>query len=844
MDEDNNEEEDSWIPLSEASDNSRDAMPPSSSGTAGVKHESSARSAFFSTAPSGSSHPSTRRQSLQRRLETRVSLKSNFVDHPIDLFWKRYLWNLALEVWALEWYVRLGLCMVVSGIAIKLFLISTWYFWYPRFVLLIIVLLVGTIYLDPFDLKRQLDTVGKVLSNPENILLLQRLDSSGLRRLTLVLLLVPTALEMRTLSFLSGTKAETGWTLYNLLLSCTLLGSMMYWFRFKNIKPRECLYRGLLVLYGSALWVTIYKTNLSQMPVLAAPFLTATGTILITYQDDGMEWMSRVLRHALRLALRDVLSSMGNKVSEDEMLQLAILRWIADYWASAPTTESTSYTTSPASEQPRPPQPTRSESTASSAQAGPSMSTSSSEATSVSTRSSRGNAQPTQRRSAASILQRRHDVTWDELLPMLNIATDHMTSEVRMLQSDPQTRVPASVNTNSGTQTSPATSPIGSFHDMLRSLNVDERAEPAVRAYKRGVRSFPPSQEAALLISGLRRCPALLTIIWHALTLKPGFWSSTLVLLPFVVLEYHRIMAWTRCCEQVKVFFEIKQKDETFTEDNTKILIPEALRDADPMVILLVGDSYNPLRPPALLLVWQNVLNSVSALEMGLTAARCAETTAVAVQFAGNVMSLVQFGHEIHQRGILHGLMVLGKEMILMHSVDESVRHREATKYSHAAMNAMENAHRVARNVQTLAEDDMFEHVVQPIVGAAVAISGYGWLWGKEETSQKGATKNDTSVPSEGSTPDVSDETTSGAGKTATKAPEPQGRASSNEMDRLSDLMDEIVVTYADGSITEVSALCFQYFLSKSSDLTHLISPKRTVSVKVCPMFQVRIVQR
>ena len=36
-------------------------------------------------------------QVIQRRLETRITLKRNLVDHPIDLFWKRYLINVLKE---------------------------------------------------------------------------------------------------------------------------------------------------------------------------------------------------------------------------------------------------------------------------------------------------------------------------------------------------------------------------------------------------------------------------------------------------------------------------------------------------------------------------------------------------------------------------------------------------------------------------------------------------------------------------------------------------------------------------------------------------------------------------
>jgi hypothetical protein len=768
---------------------------------------------------------------MQRRLETRVNLKTNLVDHPIDLFWKRYLVNLAREVWELELHIRLGLCMIISGIALKLFLLSTWYFWYPRIAFLTVLFIVSMLYLDPFDLRVQIGRIGKLIFSPDKAAeVLDQLDMVGLRRLSFLLLLIPTMLEMRTLSFLSQIKAESGWTLYNLFLASTLLALMMYLFRIKRLKPRECIYQGLLVLYGSALLVTLVKTDLSRMPVLAAPFLTATGTLVLTYQDDDMEWISRVLRRALRLTLREVLSSVSEKVSEDEMLQLAILRWIADYWASTPDTTS-------------PPSQTSSSST-SSARPANSTSTENRQSTSTcapQTPASTSNSRPQQRSSGDP---RQHEVQWEELLPMLSIATEHMTSEVRMLQSpdttnntqsDPASETPQPPQA-SASQQRPQAHPSQSGHDgsttdpfadltnMLSSLNVDERAEPAVRAYRRAVESFPPQRKTAFMISIFRRCPAVLTLIWHFLFGSKSLFSSTMVILPFIILEFYRIEAWIGACEQIKSSFG----SDSTTERDEYSRIPQALADADAMVILLSGDVYNVLRPPALLLVWQNVLNSVSALEVGLTAARCAETTVVAVHFAGNVMSLVQFGHEVHQHGLVHGLAVMAKEVLMMHASQyasqDDPRRREDTKYTSAAMGAMQNAQKVARNVRRLAEDEKLDHVLQPVLWTLGTLSGYGWLWGKDDEplsrpegeptadpsrdsaeEQPSTDNSESPAPAEQSTADTVDP------KVSTKKDAVEG---ANE---LSEVMEMVAQAYEKGLIDEAEK---NHFLEKLSTLS------------------------
>ena len=85
----------------------------------------------------------------------------------------------------------------------------------------------------------------------------------------------------------------------------------------------------LLVLYGSALWITLQQWNFHKVPSLAGPFFVSTGTILLSYDDhDSMDWFSSLVRYALRLTLRDILATVGTSVQEDEMLQIAILRWL------------------------------------------------------------------------------------------------------------------------------------------------------------------------------------------------------------------------------------------------------------------------------------------------------------------------------------------------------------------------------------------------------------------------------------------------------------------------------------------------------------------------------------
>lgn len=751
------EEDDTWIPLVQ-SEETQQGDP----GLAGVSYGGSTNTARR-TSPAGSQIPPASRkstsnsssknnkpndlQSIQRRLETRVAVQTNLVNHPVDLFWRRFLLNFVREIWALEIRIRLGLLLLISGLCIRCFLYSIWYILYPRVAILSVILIGSIVYLDPFDVQRQLRGIANVIISPDKAFqAMEQLDLSQLRVLSFCLFMVPTMLEIRTLSFLSQIKAESGWTMYNLGIGGILLAAMLSLHNLKGMKPRECSYQGMLILYGSALIVTIYSWDIRRIPVLAAPFLTATGTLLLTYQDDDMEWISRIVRHALRLTLRDVLSSVGERVAEDEMLQLAILRWICDFWANnqeksepPPTSHPT-----PSGTNTRP-----QEEATSSPSSSPSQSTQRPSGTAADSGVIPNDVVPSSAPSQEDYHLR--EIQWQELLPMLNIEINHMEAEVEALQSENTPNEGSSDNstnrrqtgqtgrTNRPAQNQPDMQSFEGLKSMLLSLNVDDRAKPAVSAYRRAVESFPPEKRRALAISVIRRCPALITMTLQIFFSGPRtIFTSVVILFPFIVMEYLRIMSWIESCRRVATVCGFVQTEPQGIEDDNQSSwgIPEDLKNVDTMAILLCGDS-STLRPPTLLVVWQNIVGSVNALEVGLTAARCAETTVVAVDFAGNVMDLVQFGLEVSQRGLLHGLMVMAKEAISIHTsgVDLNDLHNvedESARYTRAAMRAVHSGHRVARNVQLLSEDQHIGSIVQPMLMTLDILTGHGWLWGRD----------------------------------------------------------------------------------------------------------------
>jgi hypothetical protein len=684
------------------------------------------------------------------------------VNHPVDLFWKRFLVNFVREIWALEIRVRLGLFMLIAGLCIRCLLYSIWYILYPRVAILSVILIGSIIYLDPFDVQRQLRAIVNIIVSPDKALqAIEQLDLSQLRILTFSLFLIPTMLEIRTLAFLSQIKAEVGWTMYNMGIGGILLATMLSLYNLKGMKPRECSYQGMLILYGSALVITVVTWDLRRIPLLAAPFLTATGTLLLTYQDDDMEWLPRIVRHTLRLTLRDVLSSVGERVAEDEMLQLAILRWICDFWANNHETPEPSSSASAA----RPP-PSGTTTTRPQAAASPSSQSPRPSGTAPNVGVMLDQDVPFSPPSQGDFHLR--DIQWEELLPMLNIEISHMEAEVEVLQSENRPRSQTRNNsfdtsrnnsrtgqtgrTNQTPSEQPDMQSFWALKSMLLSLNVDDKAKPAVQAYRRAVESFPPAKRRAVAISVIRRCPAMVTLMLHVFFGGPRtLFTSFVILVPFIVMEYLRIISWIESCRRVAAVSGFVPREEPEGDNTHDWGIPQGLENVDTMVILLCGDG-STLRPPTLLLVWQNIVGSVKALEVGLTTARCAETTAVAVDFAGNVMDLVQFGLEVSQQGLLHGLMVMAKEAISIHTTGADLNNLhnidyESARFTRAAMRAVHSGQRVARNMHLLSEDEHVGTIVQPLLMTLGFLAGQGWLWGRDIGGEDTSTEDTSTFP-------------------------------------------------------------------------------------------------
>jgi hypothetical protein len=500
-----------------------------------------------------------------------------------------------------------------------------------------------------------------------------RMSATLARNVFLASFLIPTWLETRSLGYLSQVLCEAGWT-YNICVTAVIAGFLAYQKECQpRFSPRQHFYSSIYILYGGALWVTLLHFRIQDIPSTAGPFLLSSGTLLLAQANQ--QQYTNALRHALRLTLRDALASLSENVKEDEMLQLAMLRWIVDYWSTRPASSNTSTS--------------------------PTTSMDESDSSIVRNAAHMPVESPVVRRSRSSEPQVTppEGLHWNELLPMLDMTTKQMEQEVR--------HSPNSDENDS----------IQSLRQMLASMDVDEDAQPAVNAYKQAVQDFPPHRDMALAISVARRCPASMLLIWRYLIAPTYAFPSTITLLPFLAIEMNRVLSWAQGCHQLVAGGGQATLDRNLSLD----IITSIPTVIDSMTLMLSRDTYSLRGAPTLLQVWCNIQASVRALEAGLTAARCAQTTVVAVDFAHDIMSLAHLGYEVSQKGWIHGLGVLVHELIHLQTPSQEGRYTTAVK------GALKNSQRMARNIQVLIEEDA------PIIGFLQAVLGKVWLWGHDE---------------------------------------------------------------------------------------------------------------
>jgi len=160
-------------------------------------------------------------QTLQRRVEMRRHLQQQLVHHPIQMLWSHFLWHIMQEFWNLDIQIRVALLFLLVGVLCKILVLSTWYLWYPKTILLTIVMISSWIYLNADNIPQRIQAFFEAVMDLPNRIpeYLDKLDPKQARKLCIVLLFLPTFLQMRTISFLADVNATGGGFEWNLLVT-------------------------------------------------------------------------------------------------------------------------------------------------------------------------------------------------------------------------------------------------------------------------------------------------------------------------------------------------------------------------------------------------------------------------------------------------------------------------------------------------------------------------------------------------------------------------------------------------------------------------------------------------
>jgi len=521
-----------------------------------------------------------------------------------------------------------------------------------------------------------------------------------------------------------------------------------------KLSSMKCNRYGRLMLQSLAF---LYSVRNWRNLHLGGPFFFLLGGYLLTsvcedengHEIDEMEWANRVIRLCLRLTLRDVLSDLGDNVAEDEMLQLAMLRWIVDYWAyrkiSLSGKDSSSGSTSTSS--------TKSTGRAT-APSGPTISTPTNMKKSdvqqkTANKDDKSEApEKTPPLSVATSHGRDFspvDLNWEDLSQMLSTTTGLMENEVNMNSNDSAIPTTTPFGTHTSTQTTSDGS-IDNLRSLLSSIDVDNRAKHAIKAYKLAIQSFPPSNQICEILSIIKKCPASIAAVLLQSYGGEQLLLESFLLIPSIYVEVTRLLTWRKSIIQLECYPTINSGNDSNPPS-----------DVYGMTILLTTHTDSPHctlpnRPPTLLQVWLNILNSVTVFEQGLQGVKCAQTSIVAKDFCNNVVSLAGLGVQVYNKGLVYGIGVIAQDLLSneIHMRDEDgLINLKKGRYVKDALGVVNNGSFVLKNMNEILEEN--DRLLGPIIEASLGAFGKGWLWGKtsneeeeldEHTNEKTTTKD------------------------------------------------------------------------------------------------------
>lgn len=253
----------------------------------------------------------------------------------------------------------------------------------------------------------------------------------------------------------------------------------------------KCQVHVLVYLYLSAFLATIFLIKYSQIHrsiLLARLFFFASSTFLILFlsqrSEDGQIVLLEIVQSAIRSALIDALEHVGEDAAANEMLKLAMLQRIVDYWAYL-----------------------------------------------LPTPSDHNNSTNANNRAQQYEMSEVGGISWYALASMLSTTTTEIRNEF-----------PHALSGKNGCQNQHSS--ICDLQSMFSSLDVSKRAESTIMSYKTVIEECPPSRKMAIILAFMCRCPALLSIFCIYMSGSIYHMHVTITLSPLILLELIRMKKW------------------------------------------------------------------------------------------------------------------------------------------------------------------------------------------------------------------------------------------------------------------------------------------------------------
>jgi len=302
---------------------------------------------------------------------------------------------------------------------------------------------------------------------------LDRLSVSSIKYLLLTLSIVPSTINGLSLAFLA-TYVSASHSFIFPIAHVAASTACAFHHSFHLAQPQPQLRLQLIaVLHVSAILASISSLDASSSARIGAPIVFVLAAYVVSLCPSDL--FQRSLREALRRSGGQVIREVGEEVRGDELLMIAMGKWIVEFWS----TRSADPTTAT-------PIPTRSES--------------------ENENENEIENEHCHESPSPNFTPTSPNLTWPDLHSML-------------LETIAQASEASTPSSNANQNAIPNPNPNPSLQTLLTNFDVDASAKPFVQNYTKAVNSIPPTSPTfALFMRSARDCPSLLALFFICLS--------------------------------------------------------------------------------------------------------------------------------------------------------------------------------------------------------------------------------------------------------------------------------------------------------------------------------------